>query len=338
MPLLHKLVSDEVYHVRASSLYALPAILSRLPYHARKKLALDIIVPMSMDESVEVRGGVLEALGEVIYTFHNEDKPQKPIKDGTSEPPPEELLGMFLGRIEDRRIIDGQQRYDDKGPPGKVASRRGALDAFFADPSRPLICAFNFPAVTLTFGRSRWSTLRETYLWLAQASVPDIHRTSIHRTLAASIGEMAKIVGPENAQRDLIQVWFNSVKNEADEIRMKALEAVSSFVAALTMGGQVEVLNSILQSWESGTFRGWREREVITRSLYDIIDVVGQKAWKSVVELETIALLDSVNAVREAGTYVVGIHVAQFYSISVLISIGVAASQVVDNVKGTKRI
>ncbi|KAF5365609.1 hypothetical protein D9758_003243 [Tetrapyrgos nigripes] len=304
IPLLDKLVLDKVHHVRHSSLYALPAILSRLPYKARKKLALDVVIRTSMDESVEVRSGVLEALGEVIYTFHTEDKSHEPFNDGTSESPPEELLGMFLGRTQDRRIIDGQEPDDDKRPPGAVDDRRKALDAFFDDASRPLICAFNFPAVALTFGRCRWPTLRETYLSLAQAQVPDIHRTGIERTLAASLGEMAKIVGPENAQRDLLPLWSNAVKHDADDIRMKALECVSSFVSALGTEGQIQVLNYILQTWESGTFRAWRERETITRSLYDIIDVVGQEAWKSVVELEMISLLDSVNAVREAGIHV----------------------------------
>jgi len=265
-----------------------------------------------MDESADVRGGVLEALGEIIYTFHNdsEDKLQPPFNDVTVESPPEELLGMFLGRTQDRRIIDGQQPGDNKGPPGAAANRRKALDAFFTDLSRPLICAFNFPAVALTLGRSKWPLLRETYLSLAQQNTIHMNHSAIQRILAASLGDLAKIIGPENAERDLIPVWWNVVKNDEDHIRMKAVECLSTFISALGKEGQMEVLTSTLQTWESGAFKGWREREVIARSLYDIMGVVGQEAWNVVVELETISLLDSVNAVREAGIYAVGICLA----------------------------
>ncbi|THU86431.1 ARM repeat-containing protein [Dendrothele bispora CBS 962.96] len=306
MPLLQNLVSDPIHYVRYSSLYALPAILSRLPFRRRRKLALDVIVPMSMDESAEVRSGVLETLGEIIYTFHNssEDSSQHPSKEETVGSCPEELLGMFLGRTQDRRIIDGQQPDDDKGPPGTVSHKQKALEAFFNDPSRPLICAFNFPAVALTLGRSKWPLLRETYLSLTHQATIDVHRTAIQRILAASLGDVAKIIGPENAQRDLIQVWWNVVKNDEDDVRMKAVECFSTFVSALGKDGQMEVLTSTLQTWESGAFKGWREREVVIRSLSDIIDTVGQEVWNIVVELETVSLLDSVNAVREAGIYV----------------------------------
>ena len=58
----------------------------------------------------------------------------------------------------------------------------------YDDPSRPLVCAFNYPAVALTLGRARWPALRNLYRALSEN--PSF---KVRRTLAASLGEMARI-------------------------------------------------------------------------------------------------------------------------------------------------
>lgn len=82
-----------IWHVRHSSLFALPAVLSRLTPALRRSVALSTVVPLSRDESPAVRSGVLEALGEVLYSFHADEYG-----------PPDELLSLFLGRQEDHLI------------------------------------------------------------------------------------------------------------------------------------------------------------------------------------------------------------------------------------------
>ncbi|KAF8078049.1 armadillo-type protein [Lyophyllum atratum] len=164
LPLFEILRRDPVWHVRHSVLFALPAILLRISSDKRRALALDTMMALSADESPAVRFGVLEALGEVIYTFQQD-------KEG----PPEELVELFLGRRDDLRARDGEQ------PPS---------NEFVVE--RPHICAFNYPAVALTLGRERWPELREVYLEIAR------NRTmKVRRTLAASLGELAKIIGQE---------------------------------------------------------------------------------------------------------------------------------------------
>jgi hypothetical protein len=54
----------------------------------------------------------------------------------------------------------------------------------------PLICAFNYPALALTLGKERWGELRELYLELSTSLV-----VKVRCTLAASLGELAKILG-----------------------------------------------------------------------------------------------------------------------------------------------
>ena len=94
-----------MWHVRHSALFALAPILSRLPPSQRRSLALDTIVTLSTDDSATVRLGVLEALGEVLYTFHQDEGG-----------PPAQLVQLFLGRKEDRRVRDSSQSLIDERP------------------------------------------------------------------------------------------------------------------------------------------------------------------------------------------------------------------------------
>lgn len=268
------------------------------------------MVPLSTDESASVRLGVLEALGEVIYTFHEDE-------DG----PPEEILRLFLGRAEDRRLREQQQAplplVDQltkqqiwgapKSPFGSQVQAspppdESPLESFFRDPARPLICAFNYPAVALTLGRARWGELRELYVELSQDPA-----VKVRRTLVASLGELAKIIGPDLAQQDLLHVWWEAIRYEEDaEVRLKAVECVDVFVGALGEGkGKEEVAEGLVDVWREGTLKGWRERKVIASALTGLIASIGQQKPSVIRGLLNLALEDSVAGVREAAISIV---------------------------------
>ncbi|KAF7338382.1 hypothetical protein MVEN_02063900 [Mycena venus] len=296
IPLFDTLRRDSQWHVRHSALYALPGILSRLSPAQRRTLALDTIIPLSTDESQPVRSGALESLGEVLYTFHEDDGG-----------PPEELVRLFLGRREDRRVRDGQQAAQDRDQIlsslfGRPQSQRpvtskteSPLTSFYTDPARPLICAFNYPAVALTLGRARWGELRETYLEIAEN-----REVAVRRTLAASLGELAKILGEDHAERDLLGVWWDAVRSEEEEVREKALECVEVFAAALGKEPRIAVVTGLLTIWDEGVFRGWRERKGIAKALTGLVGSVGRDIPAVLRGLLRKALEDGVAAVREA--------------------------------------
>ncbi|KAJ7940742.1 armadillo-type protein [Mycena leptocephala] len=296
IPLFDTLRRDSQWHVRHSAMFALPAILSRLSPMQRRTLALNTIIPLAVDESQPVRSGALESLGEVLFTFRED-------ADG----PPEELVQLFLGRREDRRVRDGQQAAQDRDQilsslfgrptPQRSASSRpdSPLTSFYTDPARPLICAFNYPAVALTLGRARWGELREAYLEIA-----DNREVAVRRSLAASLGELAKIIGEENAERDLMGVWWDAVRSEEEEVREKALDCVQVFVAALGKEPRIAIVSGLLTIWQEGVFRGWRERKGIARSLTGLANSVGRDIPGVLRGLLRMALEDGVAAVREA--------------------------------------
>ncbi|KAL4068026.1 armadillo-type protein [Scleroderma citrinum] len=287
LPLFESLRSDPVWHVRHSSLFALPAVLSRLSPYLRRSVALSTVIPLYKDESPTVRSGVLEALGEVIHTFH--------VDQGG---PPSQLLRLFLGR--EKSALAGEQR--PSVACGIPCQLWPVLDLnCFDDPARPLACAFNYPAVALTLGPARWGELRGFYLTLAQ------NRSSkVRRTLAASLGELARVIGPENAARDLIHVWWDAMRCDEDgDIRLKVIEALPLFVDALGDGkARDDIFAGLVKIWEEGWLsRSWRARECLIQVLPDL---AGSPTHPDCLHhLVQKGLEDSFGTVRDAAINVV---------------------------------
>ncbi|KAI0082750.1 ARM repeat-containing protein [Panus rudis PR-1116 ss-1] len=291
LPLFRSLCTDSMWHVRHSALFALPAILSRLSPQKRRELALEVILPLSQDESATVRSGVLEALAEVMYTFHEDE-----------EGPPPELLRLFLGIREgesERRPAKTPvqpKTWDELVALARSTSGLGkAPEAdIYDDPTRPLVCAFNFPAVALTLGKDRWPELRELYLELSlNASF------KVRRTLAASLGEIAKIIGPEHAHKDLLGVWWGSMRAPESEVRLKAIECLDVFLGAISAEDRKSILSGILSELWDTKLRGWREREAVMKALDPVVSL--EDVPEDVLhELLMKGLQDSASAVREA--------------------------------------
>lgn len=288
LPLFESLRADPAWHVRHSSLFALPALLSRLPPGLRRSVAVSTIIPLSRDESAPVRTGVLEALGEVVYTFHDD-----------AGGPPDDLLRLFLG-IANNSPPRERYAHPTRRSPLQLLSANAPVLIVDDDPARPLACAFNFPAVAFTLGRARWGELRGLYLTLALDRSP-----KIRRTLAASLGEIAKIIGPENAQRDVMSLWWNSMRSEDDhEIKFKAIEAVPLFAEALGEGqAREEVITGLLDVWEEGWLRNWRAREGVIKIIADLPG--GPERPHKIRALLHKALEDEFGAVRETAISVI---------------------------------
>ncbi|KAJ7582902.1 armadillo-type protein [Mycena floridula] len=306
LPLLQKLLRDSLPEVRLSTLFALPAILSRLPSKKKRDIAREVLIPMSMDQSGEVRTRVLESLGEVIYTFYHAADSKEEDEGGG---PPPELVNMFLGRRLDqfgRQLPPAEppdiyelMKMELTESPILEPDATKALDLFYSEPNRPLICAFNFPAVALVLGPSRWRTeLRETYLSLATHSA-----IRVKLTVAASVGEIARIIGPQNAETDLVPVWLQVLSHEAEEVRLRGVESMDLLVKVLDETARRTVVEGLLSAWEAKTLKSWRERELAAKSLskFALLAHDSVEFLDLVRRLLRCVLSDAVSAVREAG-------------------------------------
>jgi len=254
----------------------LPAILSRLPPTRRRSLALETISTLCTDDSPAVRKGVLEALGEVLYTFHQDI-------DG----PPETLLQLFLGRKEDKR--------QQASSPRSTSREETHLESFYNDPQRPLICAFNYPAVALTLGRARWPELRDVYREIAVNRMLEVQLT-----IAASLGVLAEVIGKEHANLDLVDIWWNVIRHDDKDVREKALESVDLFVSVLGAETGDSIVQGLVSIWDEGILNSWRERETVAKSLMSLVKLTTIRAHNFTAGLLRRGLEDAVAAVREA--------------------------------------
>jgi serine/threonine-protein phosphatase 4 regulatory subunit 1 len=274
LPLLEALIGDFAWPVRHSAVFALPALLARLPRDVRHTLALQAVLSLTIDPMPQVRSGMLEALGEMICAFRCDGV------DNRDDGPPKELLEAFLGsEREDRDQCEAE------------------LDAFYADPSRPLVCAFNFPAVVFTLGRNRWEgEVRLAYLALAKSE-----ESRVRRSIAAGIGAIARILGQAWAERDLVEVWAGSMGFEEEGVRLRAVQCLGALMDELGEEKRGEVVKRLREVWEKGILDGWKEREDIAMALTDLARFGQGHDWEEDVRwLVRKALEDPIAAVRQA--------------------------------------
>lgn len=304
LPLFRSFVQDSVWQVRHSALFSLPNILSRLELEEKRQLALEVILSLAKDEQHTVRSGVLEALAEVMYTFADDEGG-----------PPSELVRLFLG------LRDGATKPDPFPPQEMYTTATTSFSDYMAwakenpiiaepekldiynDTTRPLVCAFNFPAVALTLGHDRWPELRSLYHDLSVYRSP-----KVQTTLAASLGELAKIVGHQYAKEDLMDVWYGSVRAQESEVRQKAVQCLGMFVEHISEECRRDVFDAILNELWDQKFRNWREREGIMKHMPDFIST-GVVQEEVLVKLFAKGLEDSTAAVREAAIALVSCEI-----------------------------
>jgi serine/threonine-protein phosphatase 4 regulatory subunit 1 len=279
--------------VRHSILFALPGILARVNATQRRHLTVPSLVRLSQDPADTVRSGLLEVLGEVIYTFRDDPNgPPRELVDlfipGEADWSADEVPGAFA-----QSIVSSPERMSyGSSTPSLSTDNMDASRNWFHDPERSIICAFNFPAVILALGRAKWPEVRGYYLHLSQNSA-----VKVLRTLAASLGEVAAIIGSANAEKDLMPIFLSSIRSEESEIRSKIIEAMPKFAEALSVKKRETLVAELPNLWSN--LRNWREREELARLLGDMASLVGTRV-NNLAEIMKQALRDEVAAVRDS--------------------------------------
>ena len=92
------------------------------------------------------------------------------------------------------------------GKPMDAHDEGNDVNEFLTNSDYALIVAFNFPAVVLTLGPEQWSRLRELYKRLTTHA-----HDNVRNSLAASLHQMAKIIGPKATCQDLIPVSLSLI-------------------------------------------------------------------------------------------------------------------------------
>ncbi|KAG0080544.1 Serine/threonine-protein phosphatase 4 regulatory subunit 1 [Podila epicladia] len=165
------------------------------------------------------------------------------------------------------------------------------------DHERASMCAFSFPAVVLTAGRSKWEEMKPVYMRLAGT-----FRSPIRRTLACSLHEIARILGPELADRDLAVAFADCLKAEG-EIKEAVLGHVVEFIACLSPEVRSKCLQDIRDAWiEMEKSSNWRLRDSLAGHLPALCETAsGQDLLQVLIPLSVLACTDSVSTIRESG-------------------------------------
>lgn len=275
--------------------------------------------------------GTLEILGEVIHTFHED-------RSG----PPDELIALYVGNdkavspstmkpLENHIDTVASDSHYLKATSSDVfydaMKRETGEDSSDAEPEyeenddakgqseRYLICAFSFPAVALALGRARWGELRAFYATLAEKDGQeggDGSSSKVRRTLAASIGEMAKIVGSEATLSDLLPVLYDTLRTrvststgpcmmdvtrEEEEIKIKAIECLEPFIEAIEETKRGPIGRELERIWVEN-LKGWRERDAFAKKLGGLSRLL-RKYGDVVRGLVMKALVDPIASIRE---------------------------------------
>ncbi|CAJ0857904.1 8929_t:CDS:10, partial [Entrophospora sp. SA101] len=161
------------------------------------------------------------------------------------------------------------------------------------DPERPYICAFNFPAVVLTLGESRWDDFKETYFSLTRDM-----QVKVRRTLSYSLHEIAKVIGPKKTEEDLLPV-FTYYLVDMDEVKSGVMENYVSFISCLPQTARDECLPSLSGIWDNLKPQ-WRLRNTIAKQIPALCQLFdGSSIINYLLPLAIKAVKDEVATVRE---------------------------------------
>ena len=265
---INRVLLDHVWQVRQAACYSLPGVFATQPAdEVRRKNLVIIMQALKQDVSPNVQLAAFEMIGEIIYLFHGEEK-------GV----PEELVRLFMGQ------------------PMHGAEASNA-DEMLNNLDYALIVAFNFPAVILTMGADHWPLLRELYLRLTN-HVYD----NIRNSLAASLHEIARLIGSEASCIDLLPVAQRFLQDPCVDVTATLLEHFDQFLLMLPASIAKEQLRQIPSLWMTSFTQDWRLRQTMASHIPSLVpELLLVDEDGSLVTLLLLALNDSVNALREIG-------------------------------------
>ena len=122
--------------------------------------------------------------------------------------------------------------------------------------------AYNFPAFIYVSGAPDWPKFRKLYFKLT--AVSDIQTK---KTLACSIHELARILGPEITNTDLVDVLDRFLKDGySDVVRLGALKNLHVFMENVNVKDRQKYIGCILQTFNQAG-KDWRTKELLARNL-----------------------------------------------------------------------
>lgn len=129
-------------------------------------------------------------------------------------------------------------------------------------------CAYYFPAVIFTLGKTFWPLLQSHFIELCYNL-----ETSVRKTMAAAISQVALLIGREYTTRDLVGPYMEFFR-EADEIKIEAVKAMPTFIKVVDPQEHDRILTQ-LNLCLTPPFKkvNWRLREIVGQQLIQLVKI-----------------------------------------------------------------
>ena len=205
LPVYQKLSKDSLWTIRKVAVSILPELTKLCDSETIKKVLLEIFKDFSQDTKSFVRNSAVEIFGQFIALLDKNDIKQY-----------EELLDFYVNTIQE---FANSNKKDDITILQK--------------------CAFNFPAVLMTYGVESWEKLKLCFSKMAEQK-----DENIRLPLASSLGEIAKILGSDLTESDLLEFVDKFYKNSG-EIKMKILGVLPDIIRNISSNKKNQYLENI---------------------------------------------------------------------------------------------
>ncbi|RKP34517.1 armadillo-type protein [Dimargaris cristalligena] len=155
-------------------------------------------------------------------------------------------------------------------------------------------CAYNFPAMLFIMGVSRWDELADAYMALTR-----FDHFEARKTLAHSLHEVAKLLGPEFGEQYHEKV-FGYFLVDLDEIQLAVVAHLTDFLDCLYPVARERCLPQILEVFQHEG-NNWRARETMARQLAPLCRLYPERTVvRHLLPLTVYWARDQVAAVRAA--------------------------------------
>lgn len=260
------LAEDMVLNVRRNTVQHLVSICKEVPTHAFEKKLLPVYFRLSRDTIWGVRKAAVEILPEIAEITNEELRGRDLVelykifaKDNSKwvKWAAFQYLGPFIATLKREQIDQSLlEHYIGMGDP-----RNGATNS-----ENSYHCAYNFPAVLLTLGAESWVDLKRLYFMLVHDQ-----QWKVRRTLSYSLHEIAKVLGPELAQKELVDVLEAFLK-DSNDVREGVLKNLSKFMATLKPEHREQCLKMLVMIQSEPN--DWRLRHLLASQIPDYVPLL----------------------------------------------------------------
>lgn len=126
-------------------------------------------------------------------------------------------------------------------------------------------CAFSFPAVVYTVGASRWDRLAPLFKRLVRDE-----RRAVRRVMSHSLHELARLLGTEITERDLVDA-FNLFLRDLDDVKIGAVKHMAAFLKEITEPIREKCMKIIKDTCANPKHSNWRFRLLLAKQIDDFV-------------------------------------------------------------------